>query len=154
MLYEQEPDVRERLGQPTEAEIGGAEQITEQLFEAGSMFYFRPLERIYVLLGTGDGEWRAFDQDEVLDMPVPTPSDPPDCNQPILGGFARIWGSQRGIREQLGCGVVPVSDLIEGAYQEFERGVMLFSSDGLGRGKTIYVLYEGGEFERFDDPNQ
>jgi serine/threonine-protein kinase len=31
---------------------------------------------------------------------------------------------------------------------------MLFSQSGLGRGKTIYVLYANGTFERYDDPNQ
>jgi eukaryotic-like serine/threonine-protein kinase len=30
---------------------------------------------------------------------------------------------------------------------------MLFSRVGLGRGKTIYVLYKDGKFERYDDTN-
>jgi len=28
---------------------------------------------------------------------------------------------------------------------------MIYSSEGLGRGKTIYVLYDDGTFERYDD---
>ena len=31
---------------------------------------------------------------------------------------------------------------------------MLYSKEGLGRGKSIYVLYGDGTFQRFDDPNQ
>jgi hypothetical protein len=153
-LYEQEPAVREALGVPTEQESGGPGQISEQAFEGGSMFYFRPLERIYVLEGKDGGDWRRYDQETVKDFPVPTPADPPACDQPIgSGGFARIWGSVAALRDTLGCPLTQGSDLIEGAYQAFERGVMLYSHDGLGRGKSLYVLSENGTFRWYQDPN-
>jgi eukaryotic-like serine/threonine-protein kinase len=154
-LYEQEPAIGERIGNPTEHESGGLSQISEQAFEGGSMFYFRPQERIYVLLGKNNGTWRRYEQETVKDFPVPTPADPPACAQPVGGGgFARIWGSESQVRETLGCPLAQGSDLIEGAYQPFERGAMLYSHDGLGRGKSLYVLYDDGTFEWYQDPNQ
>jgi serine/threonine-protein kinase len=108
-----------------------------------------------VLLGTNSGTWQGFEPAEVRQFPVPTPADPPPCPQEINGGFARVWAEQGGPDGPLGCSDSSESGLIEGAYQPFERGVMLYSKNGLGRGQTIYVLYnEGGAFERYDDPNQ
>jgi serine/threonine-protein kinase len=153
-LYELQPHVRDGLGRPTEAEVGGARQITEQPYQGGSMFYFLPLDRIYVLLGKNSGTWLRFDHDDLKDVPTPTPEESPQCEIALQGGFRLVWSSQADIRRQIGCATGPEPGLLEGAYQPFEHGVMLYSNAGLGRGKTIYVLYEGGSFERFDDPNQ
>ena len=57
------------------------------------------------------------------------------------------------LRDKLGCSTAAETGLIEGAYQPFEHGVMLYSRAGLGRGKSIYALYGDGTFQRFDDPN-
>jgi hypothetical protein len=151
LLLEQEEVVRQALGDPIEAELGGKQSITEQHFRKGSMFYFKPTERIYVLFGSAKGTWKKFEQSEVEQLPTPAPST---CDVPMAGGFARIWGSGAALQEQLGCPVAPMPDLFEGAYQPFVGGTLLWSQKGLGRGPTIYVLYKDGQFERYDDPNQ
>jgi serine/threonine-protein kinase len=157
-LWNENMQVREHIGCPLETEQGGASTIAEQPFERGSMFYYHPLERIYVLIGKDSGRWRLFEQSELRDLPTPTPPGPegapPPCPAPLVGGFGLVWGSFPEIRDALGCSTGPEDGLIEGAYQPFQNGTMLFSQKGLGRGKTIYVLYDDRSFERYDDPNQ
>ncbi len=69
-------------------------------------------------------------------------------------GFGLIWGTFADIRDSLGYATQPENGLIEGAYQPFEGGTMLYSNAGLGRGKSLYILYKDGTFERYDDPNR
>jgi serine/threonine-protein kinase len=137
-----------------EAEQGGAGTSAEQQFERGSMFYYRPLERIYALIGRDKGTWRLFEQSELLAQTTPTPKDPPPCPAPLVGGFGLVWSNYPGIRDAIGCARQPEVGLFEGAYQPYQKGAMLYSHEGLGRGKTLYVLYNDGTFERYDDPNQ
>ena len=108
---------------------------------------------IYVLIGIDSGQWRRFSRSQLLGTPTPTPNPEPLCRQPLQGGFELIWSSSAEIRAALGCPTAPEDGLLEGAYQPFENGTMLFSQKGLGRGKTIYVLYSNGEFERYNDTN-
>ena len=115
------------------------------------MFYFRPDERIYVLFGRDMGNWKAFEQSDLDKLPVPPPAN---CDAPQQGGFALIWGNNPKIRQQLGCSTAPEPNLFESALQPFENGTLLYSQKGLGRGKTIYVLWAAGTFDRYDDPNQ
>ncbi len=154
MLYEQNQLVREKLGQPAKQEEGGPKAITEQPYEQGSMFYFQPRDRIYVLAGKSKGTWRLFERSVLEPIPTPTPADPQPCRAPMQGGFLLVWSSQDAVRGELGCATAPELDLFEGAFQQFDGGAMLYSQKGLGRGKTIYVLYDDGTFQRFDDPNQ
>ena len=154
MLWEQNQAVRERVGCPLTPEAGGDRTTTEQQFEHGSMFYFQPNDRIYVLLGRDSGTWRLFKRSDIGDLPTPTPADQPPCPSPMDGGFALVWSTQQDIRAALGCSMAPMPDLFEGAFQAFEHGTMLYSRVGLGRGKTLYVLYADNTFERYDDPNQ
>ncbi len=153
MLLEQHPRIRERLGCPTQAEQGGANTAAEQQFEQGSMFYFTMTEQVYVLIGRSRGEWLRFERDQLLPLPTPTPAASPICAQPMQGGFQLVWSNFGGVQRSLGCPTGPEDGLFEGAYQPFDRGTMLYSQKGLGRGKTLYVLYEDETFERYDDPN-
>jgi serine/threonine-protein kinase len=145
--------VQKRIGCPLEPEQGGPGTIAEQPFESGSMFYYQPLDIIYTLTGEDKGKWRLFTADELQKQPTPTPNPAPICSQPLQGGFGLVWSSYTEIRKALGCPLAPEDGLIEGAYQPFVNGTMLFSQKGLGRGKTIYVLYANREFERYDDTN-
>jgi hypothetical protein len=153
-LYEQNQALRERLGCAQAAEQGGPETIAEQPFEKGSMYYFQPLDQIYVLIGKDGGTWQRFARSDLNDIPTPTPAATPTCPAPLRSGFDVIWATKPGISEALGCSLEPDSGALEGAYQAFDGGTMLFSQPGLGRGKTIYVLLKDGTFQRFDDPNQ
>jgi hypothetical protein len=149
MLLEQDPGLRQQLGDPTKPESGGPGTTTEQQFENGSMFYFKPTDRIYVLFD--DKTWQVFEHDELKGLPEPPPAN---CAGPMKGGFALVWGSFPKVRERLGCSTAPMPDLFDGAYQPFERGTLLWSSRGLGDGPTIYVLFIDHVFERHKDPNQ
>nr|PZN30531.1 MAG: hypothetical protein DIU80_07510 [Chloroflexota bacterium] len=151
-LWEQNEVVRERLGCPTRAEVGG--ERAEQPFERGSMYYFQPLELIYVLAGIETGTWRVFREDDLAGLATPTPAPDPGNGRVIpIGGFGLVWGYNADVREALGQGTAPEAGLFDGARQPFEHGVMIWSSQGLGRGPTIYVLYDDNTFERHDDPN-
>jgi serine/threonine-protein kinase len=150
-LWETTPRVRTVLGCPTSTEQGGPGTIAEQRFEFGSMFYFQPTERIYVLIDNSRSAWRMFEQRELVGFPTPTPAPPPSTLQ---GGFGIVWANFPEVRQGLGVPVTPEDGLLEGAYQPFTGGLMLYSSRGLGAGGTIYVLYNEGTFERYDDPNR
>jgi serine/threonine-protein kinase len=151
MLLEQNEGLAIDLGPALAPERGGPKTATEQQFEEGSMFYFQPTEQIYVLFGKDRGIHRVFEKSELEDLPAPAPAE---CEAPQQGGFALVWGNFPDVRRQLGCSTSPEPNLFDGAYQEFRNGTLLFSQNGLGRGKTIYVVWNGGEFQRFDDPNQ
>jgi serine/threonine-protein kinase len=155
-LWNDDASVQKRIGCPIAAEQGGPGTIAEQPFERGSMFYYdeRSVDfPIYVLIGINEGQWRRFGRSQLEKTPTPTPNPEPLCRAPLVGGFGLVWGSSDEIRAALGCPTGPEDGLLEGAYQPFVNGTMLFSQKGLGRGKTIYVLYANGEFERYDDTN-
>jgi hypothetical protein len=149
LLLERDEILRQQLGDPTKPESGGPGTTTEQQFENGSMFYFQPTDQIYVLFD--DKTWQVFEHSDLENLPEPPPAN---CDAPMKGGFALVWGSFPKIRERLGCSTSPEPDLFEGAYQPFERGTLLWSKRGLGKGPTIYVLFIEHTFERHDDPNQ
>jgi serine/threonine-protein kinase len=95
-----------------------------------------------------------FNEDELRNLPTPAPAEPPTGLVAPISGFGLVWGANPAVRDALGWGTQPEAGPFAGAYQPFSKGVMLFSPTGLGRGKTIYVLYENGTFERYDDLNQ
>jgi serine/threonine-protein kinase len=155
MLREQNEIVRTRLGCPAQPIQGGAGTLAEQPFQHGSMLYFEPREAIWVFIGVERGIWYRFDQATLASTPTPTPAEPPQAGLYVpVRGFGLVWAYNEEIRTQLGYGTAPEAGLFEGAYQQFTGGTMLYSATGLGRGKTLYVLYADGTFERYDDPNQ
>jgi len=151
-LLDQNEDLRGALGNPLEEERGGIESATEQQFENGSMFFFKPTKQIYVLVGDGKGTWQLFEQAEVENLPEPPPP-PAKCTAPQQNGFALIWGNFPKLQDQLGCPLTPEPELFEGARQPFEGGTLLWSRRGLGRGPTIYALRNDETFKRYRDPN-
>ena len=151
-MLEQNEELAATLGQPLEAERGGPRTATEQQFENGSMFFFEPTGRIYVLFGEAQGTWQLFEREDVENLPEPPPIQ--KCTAPQQNGFATIWGNISDIQKRLGCPLAPEPDLFDGAYQPFEGGQLVWSIRGLGRGPTIYALTNDQQFERFKDPNQ
>ena len=75
-FVEGNPPVQQRLGCATQAESGS--EIAEQSFEQGSMvWYGKPQEQFYVLVGSDSGTWQVFEQSALLGQPTPTPADNP-----------------------------------------------------------------------------
>ncbi|GIV99227.1 serine/threonine-protein kinase [Roseiflexus sp.] len=143
--------VAQRLGCPTDIERGGDRTLIEQRFEGGSMTSFLPIGDIYVLIGFARGEWQRFPYPAPLPPDAPATPTPPAGLQTPTNAFGIIWAVNPGVQQNLGFALRPQSDEIEGAYQPFANGIMIYSREGLGRGKTIYVLYADGTFERYDD---
>ena len=153
-LLDQDEGLRATLGNPLEQEQGGDKTATEQQFENGSMFFFKPTDQIYVLFGESQGIWQVFEKQDLENLPPPPPPPPPvKCSAPQQNGFALIWRTFPKIQEQLGCPLTPEPELFEGAYQPFEGGTLLWSKRGLGRGPTIYALLKDRTFARYKDPN-
>lgn len=150
-MWNNNPTVARRLGCPTDIERGGGNTLIEQRFESGSMISFLPIGDIYVLIGFTRGEWQRFPYPPPLPPDTPATPTPPAELQTPVDIFGIIWATNPGVRQNLGFALRPQSATIEGAYQPFTGGVMIYSSEGLGRGKTIYVLYDDGTFERYDD---
>ena len=153
LLWEQNASVRERMGCPR-AEIIQGQYTAEQAFQRGSMYYFEPNQLIFVLTGFGSGSWDVFEQAALANRPTPTPAPSPGEGLYIpVSGFGLVWGYNADVRDNIGYGVEEELGLFGGAYQRYQGGIMLYSERGLGRGKTLYMLYNDGSFERFRDPN-
>ncbi len=142
------PEIRRRVGCPSGKTVDTS--ISEQAFQRGSMIWFQELDTHYVLVETNSRIWYDFYRTDLTGMPMPTPAVPPrpDLFEPG-GGFKLIWGNSEEIREALGWATAELAEGREGAWQRFKNGIMLYSATGLGRGPTIYVLYEDGTFERY-----
>lgn len=140
----------QRLGCPADIERGGENSLIEQRFEGGSMLSYLPVGDVHVLIGFSRGTWQRYQPVLLPPDSAPTPTPPANLQTPS-GAFGLVWAANPGVRQNLGFALLPQSAVIEGAYQAFEGGVMIYSRDGLGRGKTIYVLFNDESFERYDD---
>lgn len=92
-------------------------------------------------------------------LPTVTPSNgsilatqPPAsvCQFLPSGGFGQIILNNPNLPNEIGCAVgsPPVTSSVSAAVQEFERGRMLWVNTTPG---VIYVFYNTGTFQRFDD---
>lgn len=77
--------------------------------------------------------------------PAPSP-----CAYPAPGGLAGMLSLDPALSAQIGCplGAPPQPLQLAGAFQTFERGVMIYVQGAPG---TIYALSGDGRFRRFDD---
>lgn len=86
-----------------------------------------------------------------LPTPIIVPTQPiiggASCDYLPPGGFGLVYNNNPDIAQQLGCpsGSPPDVLSIPAALQRFQNGLMVWL-DG-----TIYVLYAGGSFQRYDD---
>lgn len=149
-LYRDLVSVRGALGCPTGNET--VIQIADQVFANGTMYWWESRDSVYVLPESEGraGRYQAFNRDQILAMP-----EPPAQTDPFLrreGGFARVYYAHEGIRQALGA---PLSSErgINGAFQSFQQGFMIWSPPRAERPSTIYVVYNNGQFQRYDDHN-
>lgn len=157
-LYAAQVEVRRGLGCPRETELVGPG--SQQFFAGGSMFWWSDRNRdasndhIFVFKDLEGGLYEEFPPDDVAALgPEPTPPDDP--NGPRRG-FGRIYFYRTDISTILGEWTSPEYEFKGGTnsavIQYFERGRMIWTpiSNPTGR-KSIYVLYNNGTFERYDD---
>ncbi|GAB4442245.1 MAG: hypothetical protein OHK0015_40620 [Chloroflexi bacterium OHK40] len=156
-IYDNDVTVRTGLGCPREPEVGG--NGSEQFFERGMMFYWDNANRteksdhIFVFYGRDEGRYDDLPPQAVADLgDDPTPG--PDPNQP-LRGFGRVYFFKPGVAEALGAPISPEIELRgnrRGVIQFFDQGMMIFTPlDRQSGGASIFVLYDDGAFQRFDD---
>ena len=109
---------------------------------------------ILVLLYGADadhGSWRRFvDAWREGDLEQAGYAPPPGLLEPVRG-FGRVWrdeleGGPDGSVD-LGWAIVPEQGFA-GTWQPFERGLMLWNPVDA----QLYVLLDGGAWERFSDP--
>lgn len=156
-LFDDNIGVRTRLGCPQAPEVAG--DGSQQFFEQGLMFYWDRRNKtlkddyVYVFYGRDAGVYDGLPPQAVADLgPDPTPG--PDPNQPVRG-FGRVYFNWPMVRERLGAPTSPELEL-----KANQRGVIQLFADGLmiytpafqpTNGASIFVLYNDGAFERFDD---
>lgn len=138
-VYEQNAEVRQRLGPPIAPEQGTL--AAEQPFEGGHMFWRADLKRIYVI--EFNGRWLSLDDTWSEDQPQSAGLKPPPGLYEPVRGFGKAWRENPNVRQALGWGVNNERGYI-GAVQEFARGIMLWSDQG-----NIYALYSDGTWTRF-----
>lgn len=156
-LFRENVNVRVRLGCPLVAESAGKGSV--QFFEGGTMLYWdlsnrtRWRDYIFVFEGLDGGRYQALSPAAVADLgPAPTPG--PDPNQPVRG-FGRVYFYQPGIRETLGAWLSPeivLDGSASGVIQFYEQGAMIYTPIYRSAERaSIFVLYNSGRFERYDD---
>ncbi len=134
------PDVRSRLGCPTQLEINT--WSAEQTFISGYMFWRSDLRLIYAVYN--NGTWESFvdtwyEGDTEWD---PTIIPPSGYIQPKRG-FGKVWRDQAGVRDKLSWATTEERGL-NASWQGYDGGLMLWS-DALG----IFVLYNDGTWSRY-----
>lgn len=78
------------------------------------------------------------------------------CLRVPVRGFGRVWADHRNVQQSLGCPQqYPPFDkeiAVQTAYQPFEHGTMLWiSRTTYVQEKLIYVFFDDGNFQQFDD---
>lgn len=151
-LYQENVSVRVKLGCPTAPEAPG--YAVQELFEQGTMYWWEATDTIYVFLGVQHGAYQVFPAAMVANLPTPVGHDPNER----LPGFDRVYWANPTIQQKIGkplTGEILLkegTDLPPGVIQPFQQGLMIFTPDYGGAGKTIFVLYDADKtFERIKD---
>ncbi len=127
----------------TNAEV----QVAEQVFEGGRMFWVQPVNQIWVMVVTeeGNGQWLVYEDnfDESVDPATDPALVPPEDGliQPERG-FGKLWRENPEVRDALGWAVtpefgyvsqyryVPGGEIVDGSYVPGPGFHTLFSLDG------------------------
>ncbi len=144
-----------RLGDPV-AEAVLERWVADQFFKGGLAYWrnneFVPANYVYVLLyedGTDETQgtiWLQFEDVWREGMPEFSCSDA-EANG-TLGprrGFGKVWCEEAAVRDGLGL-PLGIEQGANAGFQDFENGTMLW----IARLGHIYVLYNDGDWERFD----
>lgn len=156
-LYNEEVEVRVGLGCPLGPEVAG--QASEQFFEQGTMYWWglngtRYRDTVFVLYGPSGGDWVGYSGPEVAALGEPRrPDNEPNAPE---RGFGAVYYNVDGVAERLGRWVSPeieLKDARSGVIQFFDGGVMIYTPDYRPENNaSIFVLYNGGGFDRYADP--
>ena len=78
------------------------------------------------------------------------------CARVPVRGFGRVWAANRSVQAGVGCPVeyppFNTEMVVQTAYQPFENGAMLWiSRTTWTQEKLIYVFFNDGTFQQFDD---
>jgi len=127
-------DVQNHLGQPITPQQGIP--YAHQFFVTGGYLFERlDTHQIYVLYPTN--EWEVY-EDGWRDGEDVDELTPPAGVYAPTKGFGKLWCESPEVRSCLEWGSLPRTTSVDGAVQQFERGLMLFN--GL-ESKQIYILY-------------
>jgi hypothetical protein len=77
----------------------------------------------------------------------------PYCDSVPIRGFGKVWGERPEVAALLGCPGWPAGEQgTDAAVQPFEHGLMLWlGADSHAYSDPVYVLFEGGQYQRFAD---
>jgi hypothetical protein len=110
------------------------------------MFWSKLGQLYLIVIGTDQGTWRLFPEDESIWKEGMPPQScqvtvPSGLVQPIRG-FGGLWCAHPEIREKIGWGLSDERGFEDGVdfIQGFERGAIFRDSDGQTRG-LAYVLF-------------
>lgn len=151
MLWASDLKLQQRLGCPLAAEQ--ASTTVEQQFQRGRMLWYQLNGTVYVLDNESTGRALVYPPN-ALSGPDSFDGQLDATCVELQNDFAVVWNTHREVNTRIGCATSPEVGPSDGAIQRFEQGTMLFTPAGFGRGKTIFVLFNNGTFERYDDPNQ
>jgi hypothetical protein len=138
-LYNGEERLRQRLECAREEPIEMS--AAEEAFQSGAMYWRGDIGQIYALYG--DGTWASFADTFREGDPAAGGQTPPQGLVEPLRGFGKVWRENPQVRTKLGWATEGEHGF-RGRTQGFAGGLML-----LGDRTAIYVLYDGGRWERF-----
>ncbi len=145
-LHQENVSVRVGLGCPLESMREG--YAVEQFYERGSMYWWSQNDTIYTFLGEQVGEYRVYSAEATAALPAPAPTESPLT--PVRG-FGKVYFGEPVVRQFLGESQSIEHQWNTGRFQQFKDGMMLGSPAHRDLGQTIFVLYDDGTFERYQD---
>jgi hypothetical protein len=114
------------------------------------MVWRADLKLIYVFINGANnqsGTWVQFnDTWQDTDSPVHASGTPPPGHYEPLRGFGKLWNTNGFVRQSLGWATDQEVGGMAGAWQQFEHGQALWTSD-----RKIYFMYSDDIFQRFED---
>jgi hypothetical protein len=146
-LHQENVSVRVGLGCPLEPMREG--YAVEQFYERGSMYWWSQNDMIYTFLGEQVGEYRMYSAEATAALPAPAPTESPLT--PVRG-FGKVYFGEPVVRQFLGESQSIEHQWNTDRFQQFKYGMMLGSPAHRDLGQTIFVLYDDGTFERYQDP--
>ena len=110
-VWSEHPDVRQRVGCPTEYETA-IQQGAQERFQGGYMFWRGDTKIIYVFLwGSPNdtvGTWQQFSDTWKDGDPEPTPTQPAPSGLYVpIRGFGKVWRENDALRLSLGYAIEP-----------------------------------------------